>query len=60
VAPATVPDGMPLAVQSALIERPSPHKRELMTPEAAEQQRVKRAAWVEEQIARFDYTGGRK
>jgi uncharacterized membrane protein len=61
IAPDTVPDGMPLAVQSALIERrPSPAPRELMSLETAETQRANRAAFVEEQLARFDFSGRSK
>jgi uncharacterized membrane protein len=63
-APATVPDGMPLAVQSALIEaRPSPVPRDLTAefpaPES-DSTKAKRAAWVDEQMAKFNYTGGRR
>jgi hypothetical protein len=54
--PATVPDGIAIQVQSALL-RPSPVPRELMTPDVAEKQRTQRAEWVEEQMSKFQFTG---
>jgi len=46
--PATEPSGIPLQVHAALIERPSPVPR------------GKSAEWVESELARFNFTGGRK
>jgi len=57
--PATVPDGMPLAVQTALIEArdlsdEKPH------PVDSPERKAKTAADIEERLKRFTFTGGRK
>ena len=58
-APPTVPDGMPLAVQSALIEARDLSDERPHPVDSAER-KAKNAADIEEALKRFTFTGGRK
>jgi hypothetical protein len=63
--PATQPDNIAIQVQSALIEaRPSPVPRDLTAefphPVDSDERKAKNAADIEERLARFNFTGGRR